>query len=226
VLGGIHGFFRFFARSVEKCRDAALVLYTTDWYMFLIMSTTDYTRLTTGLASALVVLIFASGAFAQNLSLTAPSLANVSGVLTARFGVVVEEKPILKGELQDGAKLVLRCELELYKGNEYWFDWQISSASFESVLKYDALTKAFTLTLPDREIPLRNTDIELLLKEGWGTIEASLGSWSMLERGQKYSLKLSTTMNEEGAPAGFSRFLYFWSWDAGTDNSFQLDFTY
>ncbi|MBI9079415.1 MAG: DUF4390 domain-containing protein [Pseudodesulfovibrio sp.] len=194
--------------------------------MLLIMSITDCTRLTTGLAFALVVILFSSGAFAQNLSLLAPSLANISGVLTARFGVIVEEKPILKGELLDGAELVLKCELELYTVNEYWFDQQVSFASFESALKYDALTKDFTLTLPGRTTPLRNPDIELLLKEGWGIIEAGLGSWSMLERGRKYSLKLSTTMNELGAPEGFSRFIYFWSWDAGADNSFQLDFTY
>jgi len=186
----------------------------------------DYKRFGPALAAALVVIIFATGAFAQTLSLMAPSLANVSGALTARFGVTVEEKPILKGELMDGAELVLKCEVELYNENDYWLDQQLSSSTFESTLKYDALTKDFTLTLPDRATPMRNADLEQLLKEGWGTIEASLGSWSILERGQKYSLHLNTTMNEEGAPEGVSRFIYFWSWDAGADNSFQLDFTY
>ena len=33
-------------------------------------------------------------------------------------------------------------------------------------------------------------------------------------------------MNEADAPDGLSRFIYFWSWDAGADASFQLDFTY
>jgi hypothetical protein len=190
------------------------------------MHTTRCKRLGLIFPIALIVIIFASSALAQTLSLMAPSLANISGALTARFGVIVEEIPILKGELEDGAALVLKCEVELHKENEYWLNKEISAASFESVLKFDALTKTFTMTLPDRSNPLRNTDLKQLLKEGWGTIEARLGSWSMLERGQKYSLKLSTTMNEDGAPEGISRFIYFWSWDVGANNSFQLNFTY
>lgn len=176
--------------------------------------------------SALAVLILASVAAAQTLNLMAPSLANSSGQLTARFGVTVEEKPILKGELEDGAELVLKCEVELYEGNEYWLDHQIAEATFESSLKFDALTKEFVMTLPDRDKPLRNTNIEQLVAEGWGTIEASLGEWNMLERGERYSLVLNTSMNEKDAPEGFSRFIYFWSWDAGASNSFQLDFVY
>lgn len=33
-------------------------------------------------------------------------------------------------------------------------------------------------------------------------------------------------MNEVDAPEGISRFLYFWSWDAGVDNTFHLNFTF
>ncbi len=159
------------------------------------MHTNDCKRLGLIFVIALVVIISASGALAQTLNLTAPSLANVSGALTARFGILVEEMPILKGELEDGVELVLKCEVELYKDNEYWLDQGVSVASFKSVLKFDALTRTFTMTLPDRSTPLRNSDLGQLIKEGWGTIETSLGSWSMLERGQKYSLKLNTTMN-------------------------------
>ena len=116
--------------------------------------------------------------------------------------------------------------MELHKENAYWIDREISTATFESVLKFDALTKVFTLVLPARSTPLRNENLRQLLKKGWGTIEVGLGSWDMLERGQKYSLTLNTTMNEKGAPEGISRFIYFWSLDVGADNSFQLDFTY
>lgn len=174
----------------------------------------------------LAILISASMACAQNLSLQAPSLANDAGALLARFGVIVEEEPVLKGDLENGAELKLRCDVELHETNEYWLDRKISSATFESTLKYDALKKEFVMLLPGRDTPLRNSDIVRLLKEGWGTIEVSLGQWTMLERGKKYSLSLNTTMNETGAPEGITRFLYFWSWDAGANNAFQLDFTY
>lgn len=174
----------------------------------------------------LAVLLLTTVASAQTLSLTAPSLANVEGRLTARFGVVVEEKPILKGELEDGGVLALTCEVRLTEPNDYWLDTEISEAQFESVLKYDSLAREFTMTLPGRDAPLRNADLPALLAEGWGTIEVNLGSWALLDRGRKYRLKLHTAMNEQDAPQGVMRFIYFWSWDAGADNSFQLDFTF
>ena len=190
------------------------------------MHTRELTRAGLVAAALLAVLLFAVSAAAQSLSLTAPSLANVQGRLTALFGITVEEKPILKGELEDGGVLVLRCELVLAEPNAYWFDNTISEAEFESVLKYDALSREFTMTLPGRETPLRNVDLPRLLREGWGTIEVGLGSWALLDRGRKYRLKLSTSMHEQDAPQGMMRFIYFWSWEAGAENAFQLDFTF
>jgi len=183
-------------------------------------------RIGTLLGVVLAVIIFTGIASAQSLSLMAPSLANVNGRLTARFGVTVEEKPVLKGELEDGAVLMLKCSVKLFEENTYWLDSELSSVLFKSVLEYDSLTREFVMTLPDRETPLRNKDLGQLLEQGWSVIEASLGSWALLDRGTKYSLRLHTTMTEEGAPEGVMRYVYFWSWDAGADNSFQLDFTY
>jgi hypothetical protein len=174
----------------------------------------------------LTALLMAGDALAQSLSLVAPTLANVHGRLTALFGIVVEEKPILKGELEEGAVLVLKCEVNLLEPSDYWLDRKISEVHFKSRLSFDPLTREFVMTLPARDNPLRNKDLGKLLDDGWGTIEASLGSWALLDKGKKYSLRLHTSMNEEGAPEGFMRFIYFWSWDAGADNAFQLDFTF
>ncbi|OIQ50038.1 hypothetical protein BerOc1_01968 [Pseudodesulfovibrio hydrargyri] len=177
-------------------------------------------------AAFLAVLILAGTAMAQSLSLTAPTLANENGRLTARFGIVVEDRPILKGELEDGAVLVLKCEVSLLEPRDYWLDREITEVHFRSRLSFDPLTREFVMTLPDRQTPLRGKDLGAVLDEGWGTIGATLGSWSLLDRGRKYSLRLHTSMNEEDAPEGMMRFFYFWSWDAGADNAFQLDFTF
>ncbi len=181
-------------------------------------------RLLTGVV--LVLTLAVSTARAQTISLMAPSIANVSGMLTARFGVAVEEMPVLKGELEDGAQLALRCEVRLYEVSDYWLDSHLSTVVFESALAYEPLSKEFVLTLPGRPAPLRNKDLVALLRQGWGVVEIPLGPWDLLQRGQKYSLHLDTAMSEADAPQGFSRFIYFWSWDTGANNSFQLDFTY
>lgn len=190
------------------------------------MNNVDSKHMRAVLLAGLLLVLSASGAMAQTLSLMAPAIANDNGSLTARFGVTVVEKPILKGELEDGAVLVLKCAIELFEEMDYWLDSTVSAASFESTLKYDQLTKEFVMTVPGRETPLRDKDIESLLRKGWASIKIKLGPWSMLERGQAYSLRLITTMNEAGAPEGFSRFIYFWSWDAGADNTFHLNFTF
>lgn len=177
-------------------------------------------------AALLAVLILAGVALAQSLSLKAPTLANVNGRLTALFGIVVDDRPILKGELEDGAVLVLKCEVKLLEPRDYWMDRDISEVRFQSRLSFDPLTREFVMTLPDRQTPLRGKDLSAILDKGWGTIGATLGSWALLDRGEKYSLRLHTSMNEEDAPEGMMRFFYFWSWDAGADNAFQLDFTF
>jgi hypothetical protein len=177
-------------------------------------------------AVLLAALLTTGVALAQSLSLMAPTLANVNGRLTARFGIVVEEKPILKGELEDGAVLVLKCEVSLLRPSDYWLDREITEVHFKSRLSFDPLTREFVMTLPARQTPLRDKDLSKVLDEGWGTISTTLGSWALLDKGKKYSLRLHTSMNEEDAPEGLMRFFYFWSWDAGADNAFQLDFTF
>ncbi|MFH1914034.1 MAG: DUF4390 domain-containing protein [Pseudomonadota bacterium] len=177
-------------------------------------------------ALALGALLVAVPALAQSISLRAPSLANVSGVLTARFGVGVVEPVVLKGELEDGGQFVLRCSVSLRSARDYWFDGHLASATFVSTLSRDALSGEVVMTLPGRTTPLRGKDIQALLIEGWGALEVGLGPWDMLERGSKYRLSLDAFMTDADAPEGLSRFIYFWSWDAGAGTSFQLDFTY
>lgn len=138
----------------------------------------------------------------------------------------MEDKPIFKGELEDGAELVLKCDVSLEEVSNYWINNKIAAAEFVSVVKFDALTKEFVMTVPSRSTTLRSRNLDTILESGWGTIEVGLGPWAALERGQQYSLSINTTMIEAGAPEGLSRFIYFWSWDAGTDTTFILNFTY
>lgn len=175
---------------------------------------------------ALAAALGAAPAAAQALSLRAPAIVNVDGVFTARFGVAVEALPVLKGELEDGAKLELTCEVLLREAYEYWPDRELASAEFVSRLSFEPLTKHFVMTLPGRSADLRDTDLAALLRKGWDRIETPLGPWDMLEHGTDYRLVLETTMRDADAPDGISRYVYFWAWDTGNSSTFQLNFTY
>lgn len=183
-------------------------------------------RISLVLAACLTVLLLCSAAMAQTMSLRAPTIANDNGALKARFGVQVKEKPILMQELEDGHVLVLKCAVELFEVSDYWFDSTVSEASFESTISYDRLSREYSLILPGRPSPMRSKDLSKLLHDGWSSIETTLGPWNMLEDGEEYSLRLITTMNEKDAPEGLMRILYFWSWDAGSDNTFHLNFRF
>lgn len=180
-----------------------------------------------GLLFALAAFLMIGGtATAQSLSLLTPSIANINGALTARYGVEVETLPAIKGELEDGLVLKLKCRADLYETMDYWMDSHLSTADFESTLSYDALTKEFLMTLPGKEKPLKDTDLPALLKKGWGTIESVLGPWNMLVRDEQYSLHIETSLNEADAPEGLTKIIYFWSWDSGSNAIFRLNFTY
>ena len=165
-------------------------------------------------------------AWAKTLSLSAPSIANEGGDLVVRFGVVVEDLPILKGELDDGLTLRLSCEAALSRDFDYWMDSHITSATFESQISRDALAGEYVMELPGLERPLRNVDLRELLRQGWSDIAVKLGPWETLTRGHTYNLRLTNLIEDAEAPEGLTRYLYFWSWDAGSDSSFQLKFTY
>ncbi|BCS89159.1 DUF4390 domain-containing protein [Pseudodesulfovibrio sediminis] len=190
------------------------------------MSTNVRGRLLPLFLTIFVVLFWVGPVLAQTLTLTAPSLANVRGRLTARFGVSVAELPVLKGELMDGDVLVLKCRVGLYKDSAYWLDDEISMAYFWSSVKYDTATNEFVMKLASEEALLRGSDLGQLLARGWSKLEIQLGSWALLDRGQKYSLKIDTSLKEQGAHEGLMRYVFFWDWESGSDNSFQLDFTY
>jgi len=178
------------------------------------------------LGAVVAILLMADCAMAHTLSLTAPSLANVRGRVTARFTVAVEELPVLKGELMDGEVLMLKCRVQLSESNDYWLDDEVTSALFWSTLKYDSLTRQFVMKSSDRADELRGADIGSLLQEGWTGIEVVLGSWALLDRGEKYSLVVETILNEYGAHEGVMKYILFWDWDSASTNSFQLDFTH
>lgn len=184
-----------------------------------------FNRAVAGLA-LLFTLLCCGVALAQTLSLMAPDIANDNGALKVRFGVTVVEKPTLRDELSQGHVMVLKSVIELFKVRDYWMDGSIASTTFESTLSFDRLTREYVVTLPNKSNPVSDKDLDVVLKKGWGRIDALLGPWNMLEPGKDYSLRLITTMNEKDAPGGFYRFLYFWSWDAGSDSTFHLNFTF
>ncbi|OIO05555.1 MAG: hypothetical protein AUJ49_01250 [Desulfovibrionaceae bacterium CG1_02_65_16] len=176
------------------------------------------------LALALGLCLCAQAASAATLSLQNLVVDNQSGMLAARFGISVESLAEVSDALTSGMTLSLTCKTRLTRRGGVFSNTQVAAADMDSRLKYDSLTKEFSLTLPGREAPLKNTRLDELLRVGWGTLSLEMGAWKTLEHGQEYTLTLDIRLHQVEIPNWFRRTLFFWSWDLTPQASYQLHF--
>jgi len=181
------------------------------------------TRLT-ALALALGLCLWAQAASAASLVLSNLVVDNQSGALAARFGVSIDSLTEVSDALTSGVTLALTCKGKLTRHGGVFSSPQVASADLVSRIKYDSLTKEFTMTLPGREAPLKNTRLDELLRSGWGALSLGMGPWKVLERGQEYTLSLDLRLHQVAIPNWFRRTLFFWAWDVAPQASYQLHF--
>lgn len=181
---------------------------------------------TLAVALTATLVLWSVPACAQSLVLSNLVVDNQAGSLMARYGVAVDGVGEITENLQNGVTLGLICSAKLSKSSGLFGGPQIAEAKMTSRLKYDALTKEYTLTLPGREAPLKNARLDELLRTGWGAMALDMGAWSVLERGQDYTLSLDIKLSQTDIPNWFRRTLLFWSWDVIPSTSYQLQFKY
>jgi len=180
----------------------------------------------TALFLALGLCLWAPVARAQSLVLSNLVVDNQSGALTARFGVSLDSLAEMSDTLNNGVTLALTCRGKLARKGGLLSGPQVAAAEMVCRIKYDSLTKEYAMTLPGREAPLKNARLDELLRTGWSTLSMDLGSWSILERGQEYTLSLDIRLHQVDIPNWFRRTLFFWAWDVAPQASYQLHFKY
>jgi hypothetical protein len=173
---------------------------------------------------AVALLFCAATAQGQSLVLSNLVVDNQSGALSARFGVSVDSVAEISDALTNGVTLGLGCKARLTRSGGLLSGPQVAAAEMTSRLKYDSLTKEFVLTLPRRDAPLKNPRLDELLRQGWGDLSLSMGSWSDLARGAEYTLTLDIRLQQVDIPNWFRRTLFFWAWDMAPQASYQLHF--
>jgi hypothetical protein len=181
---------------------------------------------TFAIALATTFTLWAATAWAQTLVLSNLVVDNQAGSLMARFGVAVDGVAEMTDNLQNGVTLSLVCKARLNKSGSLFNGHQLAETQMTSKLKYDALTKEYSLQLPGREAPLKHPRLDELLRAGWGSLSLDMGPWRMLERGQDYTLALDIKLSQADMPNWLRRNLFFWSWDVIPNSSYQLQFKY
>ena len=178
------------------------------------------------LVLATILCLWAGVCAAQNVQLTNPSVNNVDGALTARFGVTLSSLDEVASELEAGVSMRLVCQARLYRENLFWFDALLSDAEYEFVLSYDALNKEYALQVPGMRTPVRHKNLAGLMDEQWSSLELTLGSWDALRRGHTYSLKLKAFLGRGQAPDSLAGGIFHWFWGKGASSTYMMDFRY
>lgn len=163
---------------------------------------------------------------AQTLTLKNLVMDNQAGSLMVRFGVEVEGLQEVAVNLENGVKVAFVCTAKLYEGAGWWFDSLLSKTRYESFLSFDPLTNEYKLKLPGEKNELRDKDLPALVKRCWSAIDLDMGPWSVLERGEKYSLRMETKLEQRDVPKWLKKTLFFWSWDVVPSAVYNLDFDY
>jgi hypothetical protein len=178
------------------------------------------------LALVAAVLLWAAPARAQELVLRNLVIDNQAGNITVRIGVGIDEVEEVSEGLMEGAVLGLDCRAELTRDRSFWTDAVEARGAYLSRVSYDALSKEYVLKAPGLKQPLRGTDLQPLLVRGWGEIAMDLGSWKILERGKRYRLELSISLERLDVPGWLKSALFFWPWDAAPSMQYSVDFLY
>ncbi len=182
--------------------------------------------LAAALALVLALSLWGQAAQAQSLVLSNLVVDNQSGALAARFGVALDSLVEATDALQAGATLALTCRGKLSVQGGMFSSPTVASAEMVCRLKYDQLTREYSLVVPGREAPLKNQRLDELLRAGWSSLALEMGPWKVLERGKEYSLALDIRLHQTDIPNWFKRTLFFWSWDVAPQASYQLHFKY
>lgn len=182
-------------------------------------------RLAILMVLALLATVCVAGtAQAQELLLSNLVLNNFEGRIRVRFGVEPSGLDRIRQSLAAGERLVLRCRAKLALKRDYVWNEAVSTALWESELRR-LKGGDFVATLPGQGT-VADRELAPLFRKAWNEILVDLGSWDRLERGQTYVLSLELALVRLDVSPWLKKGLFFWSFDAASPVSYQLDFTY
>ncbi len=172
-----------------------------------------------------VLLLMALPALAGELILRSFVLDSRNGDVGLRFSVALDDYSILEPLLAAGMPLLLEAEASLDEKRGYWPDAFLTKGSLRSTLRQDPNTKVFECLLPSGEI-LKDEELGALIHNAWQSLSISLGPFSILDRGSRYTLRLDVRLKQAEVPA-WKRWVIFYSeFEVVEGLGYQMEFQY
>lgn len=172
-----------------------------------------------------VLLLAALPALAGELVLRSFVLDSRNSDVGLRFGVELDDYGSLRQALAEGMPLRLEAEARLDAKPSYWLDAPLARGALQSTLSQDPESKVFECLLPSGEI-VRDEELRPLIQSAWKNLSISLGDFSILERGRRYSLGLDVRLKQAETPAWKRWLLFFSEFEVVEGLGYQMEFQY
>lgn len=170
----------------------------------------------------------ARAAAPKYFSLGEPLLSVEDGGVTLSLSIGVDSTEGLRDMLRDGAIMELAVKTAIVRPRTLLPNVAIRESVFTSLLRYNPLTREFSLTMPGADQAILDKNLGRLLEATWKKFTVFLGEPAMFqgeEPGSAYRLVLDFSLRHTEVPPWLAKAFIFWSWDVVEPERLTLSFT-
>ena len=163
----------------------------------------------------------------KNFSLGSPALSMSENNISLLVPVGVDSLEGLRDMLRDGAIMELSIRARITRVRSFLPDVSIMEQNFTSLVRYNPLTREFSLTAPQAEQAIVDKNLNRLLSTTWQKLVLPLGSPDMFQAeplGSEYLLLLNISLRHTEVPPWLTKAFLFWSWDVVTPEQLSISF--
>jgi len=175
-------------------------------------------------ATIALVLVLASQAAGQEVTLRNLVVNNKDGAVHLRFGLRARNTEELSRYLEQGTDLRLLCTATMNLERSLWWDRELRRSAKEFLLRYDSLDDAYRFGTEENSTEERDSDLASLLRSEWQRIDMDLGPWPNEYREENLALHLTVRLVRTDVPVWLKRTLFFWSWDVVPVKNYRIRF--
>ncbi len=167
-----------------------------------------------------------SSLHAQSLVLSDLVLDNSNSTMSVHYGLLVKDAPAIANALHEGLQLRFCSHVALYKKRSFGWDTLLVEKETVFDLHEDTLKQEGVMSIAGKEIRFPMTEFEHVFQKRLASLTASLGPWSMAQKGRTYVVRLTLSLSRVDVPVWIRFPLFFWSWDIVPATQFEMEFVY
>ena len=171
-----------------------------------------------------LVLVLASQAAGQEVTLRNLVVNNQDGAVHLRFGLRARNTEELSRYLEQGTDLRLVCAATMNLEQSLWWDTELRRSAKEFLLRYDSLDDVYRFGTEEDATGERDSDLASLLRSEWQRIDMVLGPWPNEYKEENLALHLTVRLVRTDVPVWLKRTLFFWSWDVVPVKNYRIRF--